>query len=95
LQQGSGALVFGAALGVAAAPRSFTGLSRALLFQAAFILTRPQGNTVGNFLDKLLANGGLNLGRFSALVVLTALIVGLELLPSQWAGKHPWRCGRS
>lgn len=87
--------MFGAALGVAAAPRSFTGLSRALRFQAAFIPTRPQGNTVGNFLDKLLANGGLNLGRFSALVVLAALIVGRELLPSQWAGKHPWRCGRS
>jgi len=50
---------------------------------------------VGNFLDKLLANGGLNLGRFSALVVLAALIVGLELLPSQWAGKQSWRCGRS
>jgi len=38
LQQGSGALVFGAVLGVVAAPHSFTGLSRALLFQAAFIL---------------------------------------------------------
>jgi uncharacterized membrane-anchored protein len=95
LQQGSGALVFGAALGVVAVPHGFTGLLRALLFQAAFILTRPQGTTVGNFLDKLLANGGLNLGRFSALVVLAALIVGLELLPSQWAGKQSWRCGRS
>jgi len=50
---------------------------------------------VGDFLDKLLANGGLNPGRFFALVVLAALIVGLELLPSQWAGKHLSKCGRS
>jgi len=91
LQQGSDALVFGAALGVVAAPHLFTGLSRAPLFQAAFIPTRPQGTTVGNFLDKPLANGGLNLGRFSALVVLAAVMIGLELLSSQCAGKHPWR----
>jgi len=43
---------------------------------------------VGDFPDKPLANGGLNLGRFAASAVLAALMAGLLLLP-QRAGKHP------
>ncbi len=84
-----GALVFGAALAVAAGLHFYTSLSRTLLFWAAFILTRPLGATVGDFLDKPLASGGLNLGRFAASVVLAAAMVGLVLLLPQRAGRHP------
>ncbi len=84
-----GALVFGAALAVVAGLYFYTSLSRTLLFWAAFILTRPLGATVGDFLDKPLASGGLNLGRFAASAVLAAAMVGLVLLLPQRAGKHP------
>jgi uncharacterized membrane-anchored protein len=52
-----------------------TRLSRTTLFWAAFILTRPLGAVVGDFLDKPLADGGLALGRFAA----TAAILGAML----------------
>jgi len=84
-----GALVFAAALAVVAALYFRTGLSRTLLFWAAFILTRPLGATVGDLLDKPVANGGLALGRFSASVVLAAIMVGLILFLPQRAGRHP------
>lgn len=42
----------------------FTRISRTLLFWSAFVLTRPLGAVVGDFLDKLIASGGLNLSRF-------------------------------
>src|SRR5690242_17713296 len=54
------ALVFLAALAVVAALYYWTDVSRVLLFWAAFILTRPLGATVGDFLDKPLNHGGLN-----------------------------------
>ncbi len=91
LGYGGGALVFGAALAVVAGLYFYTSLSRTLLFWAAFILTRPLGATVGDFLDKPLASGGLNLGRFAASAVLAAAIVGLVLLLPQRAGRHPAR----
>jgi len=84
-----GALVFGAALAVVAGLYFYTKVSRTLLFWAAFILTRPLGATLGDFLDKPLANGGLAMGRFAASAVLAALMIGLVLLLPQRAGKHP------
>lgn len=84
-----GALVFGAALGLVAFAYFRTALSRTFLFWAAFILTRPLGATVGDFLDKPLANGGLALSRYTASAVLTVFIVGAILLLPQRAGRHP------
>jgi uncharacterized membrane-anchored protein len=84
-----GALVFAAALAVVACAYFFTSVSRVLLFWTAFILTRPLGATVGDLLDKPLANGGLALGRFSASAVLAILIVAGILLIPQRAGSHP------
>ena len=84
-----GALVFGAALAVVAGLYFYTQVSRTLLFWAAFILTRPLGATVGDFLDKPVANGGLSLGRFAASAVLLALMAGLIVLLPQRAGRHP------
>lgn len=72
--QGS-ALVFGAALLVVAAAYFWTRVSRTALFWAAFILTRPLGATVGDFLDKPVASGGLALSRYSASAWLAAFIV--------------------
>ena len=54
-----GAFVFGAALAIIAIAYYATGISRVLLFWAAFILTRPLGATVGDFLDKPVSAGGL------------------------------------
>ena len=84
-----GALVFGAALAVVAALYFWTGTSRVPLFWTAFILTRPLGATVGDFLDKPMAHGGLALGRFEASAVLVALIVVCVLFIPQRAGRHP------
>ena len=89
LGYGGGALVFGAALAVVAGLYFYTGMSRTLLFWAAFILTRPLGATVGDFLDKPLADGGLALGRFAASAVLSAVMIGLIVFLPQRAGSHP------
>ena len=84
-----GALVFAAALAVVAALYFRTSLSHTLLFWAAFILTRPLGATVGDFLDKPVASGGLALDRFTASAALLAVMIGLILLLPQRAGQHP------
>ncbi|HTJ62539.1 MAG TPA: hypothetical protein VL899_01910 [Alphaproteobacteria bacterium] len=83
-----GALVFGAALAVIAALYWFTQVSRTLLFWAAFILTRPLGATVGDFLDKPHEDGGLALGRFAASAVILVFIVICILVLPQRAGSH-------
>ena len=64
---------------------------RTVLFWAAFILTRPLGATLGDFLDKPVSDGGLALGRFAASAVLAAVIVVLVLVIPQRAGEHPGR----
>lgn len=70
------AAVFGGLLAVVAGAYFWTTLSRALLFWAAFILTRPLGAVLGDFLDKPHAQGGLALSRYSASAVLLLVIVG-------------------
>lgn len=89
LGYGGGALVFGAALAVTAALYYLSDVSRVALFWAAFILTRPLGATVGDFLDKPLDHGGLALDRFSASAVLAVFIVACIWLIPQRAGDHP------
>jgi len=79
------------ALVVVAAAYFFTSISRTLLFWSAFILTRPLGATVGDFLDKPKADGGLAVGRFDASAVLVALIVALIVFVPQRAAPHPSR----
>ena len=84
-----GALVFGAGLTVLAILYFATRISHVFLFWAAFILTRPLGATVGDFLDKPVANGGLEWSRPLASAVLAVVIVGLILILPQRAGRHP------
>ena len=86
-----GALVFGAGLVVVAALYFWTNVSRVALFWVAFILTRPLGATVGDFLDKPVSDGGLALSRPLASLVIAAFIVGFILLLPQRAGRHPGR----
>lgn len=69
------AMVFAALLALVVAAYFFTKLPRTLLFWAAFILTRPLGAVVGDFLDKPLNAGGLALSRYSASAALFAFIV--------------------
>jgi uncharacterized membrane-anchored protein len=84
-----GALLFGAALAAVAAAYFFTNISRVALFWVAFILTRPLGATVGDFLDKPVSDGGLALSRPIASAVIAAFIVGCLLILPQRAGQHP------
>jgi len=88
-----GALVFGAGLAVLAILYFATRISHVLLFWAAFILTRPLGATVGDFLDKPVAKGGLELSRPLATLVLAVAIGGLVLLIPQRPGSHPGQAG--
>jgi uncharacterized membrane-anchored protein len=78
-----GALVFVAALAAIALAYWFTDISRVFLFWAAFILTRPLGATVGDFLDKPRTDGGLALDRFTASAVLAAFMIVCLLAFSQ------------
>lgn len=83
------ALVFaGLLLGVAAAYR-WTDASRTVLFWTAFVLTRPLGATVGDFLDKPLAAGGLALSRYGASMALLAFMTACILLCKQQPARAP------
>ena len=84
-----GALVFAAGLAIIAALYFWTNVSRVLLFWVAFILTRPLGATVGDFLDKPIAEGGLALSRPLASAVIVAFIVTCLIMLPQRAGRHP------
>jgi uncharacterized membrane-anchored protein len=84
-----GALAFGAALLVVAALYYFTRASRVTLFWAAFILTRPLGATVGDFFDKPVAKGGLDVSRPVASLILLVVIVVLILALPQRPARHP------
>ena len=84
-----GALVFGSALAAVAALYFWTRTSRVILFWMAFILTRPLGATLGDFLDKPLSDGGLALSRPIATAVIAAVIIVCVLVIPQRAGAHP------
>jgi uncharacterized membrane-anchored protein len=86
---GGAALIFGAMLAILAVLYFATRVSRVFLFWAAFILTRPLGATVGDFLDKPLDHGGLAFSRPLASAVLAAAILVLILVLPQRAGSHP------
>ena len=84
---GGAAIVFSGMLLVVVALYYATSLSRTALFWTAFILTRPLGAVVGDFLDKPVSKGGLELSRYSASAVLLALIVLCIFMFSHKAAK--------
>ncbi|MBP2649125.1 MAG: putative rane-anchored protein [Gemmatimonadetes bacterium] len=81
------AVVFGAMLAAIAAAYYLTNISRTVLFWAAFILTRPLGAVVGDFLDKPASQGGLELSRYSA----SATLLGLMLVCIVVSSRKPPR----
>ncbi len=81
-----GALIFATLLAITAALYYWSKISHTILFWAAFILTRPLGAVVGDFLDKPASQGGLELSRYTASAVLLILIAaGIFLLPKRAA----------
>ena len=83
-----GMLVFGGLLALIAALYRWSKVSHTLLFWAAFILTRPLGAVLGDFLDKPLAKGGLELSRYGASFALLACIVACIVLFPQRAARR-------
>lgn len=77
---GGSALLFGALLVVVAGLYFWTKVSRTALFWAAFILTRPLGAVVGDYLDKPRDAGGLELSRYTASAVLFAFMLACILI---------------
>ena len=83
-----GALVFSGLLALVVVAYYWTGLSRTLLFWAAFILTRPLGAVVGNLLDKPHNAGGLAVSRYWASAGLWAFIIAcITLFPQRASQK--------
>jgi uncharacterized membrane-anchored protein len=83
-----GAVIFGALLLAIALAYAWTRISRTALFWAAFILTRPLGAVVGDFLDKPIAQGGLALSRYTASAILLVMIaIGIQLAPKRAAAR--------
>jgi uncharacterized membrane-anchored protein len=84
------AAVFGGLLCVVIAAYFWTKVSRTVLFWAAFILTRPLGAVVGDFLDKPKSSGGLELSRYTASAVLLGFIaICILLFPKRSASQMP------
>jgi uncharacterized membrane-anchored protein len=84
-----GALIFAASLAAIVGLYFWTDTSRVLLFWAAFILTRPLGATVGDYLDKPVSDGGLALSRPVASAVIAGFIILCLFVLPQRAGRHP------
>lgn len=83
------AILFGSSLALIAAAYYWSRISHVVLFWAAFILTRPLGAVLGDFLDKPHENGGLELSRYAATAVLLGLIVVFMLIfPQRAASKN-------
>ena len=82
-----GAIVFSLFLASVGAAYFWTNISRTALFWAAFILTRPLGAVVGDFLDKPISAGGLALSRYSASSALIVFIIACILMLDQRAAK--------
>lgn len=86
---GGGVLVFAAGLAVLTVLYFRTNVSRVVLFWAAFILTRPLGATIGDFLDKPVSDGGMALSRPLASALIAAFMIVCLLVFRQRPGRHP------
>jgi uncharacterized membrane-anchored protein len=83
------AAVFGALLALVVVAYLYTKISRTILFWTAFVLTRPLGAVLGDFLDKPVSHGGLALSRYSATAILAGLIIaGVLFLPHRAAARN-------
>ena len=87
LGYGGGAIVFTLMLALVVAAYFWTNISRILLFWTAFILTRPLGAVIGDFLDKPISAGGLALSRYTASAALIVFIIACIFIFPQYAAK--------
>jgi uncharacterized membrane-anchored protein len=94
LGYGGGMFAFAVALALIAAAYYFTKISHVLLFWMAFILTRPLGATAGDFFDKPISDGGLNVSRPLASAIIAVFIVICILAFPQRPGAHPASVGK-
>jgi len=82
------ALLFSGLLAVVVIAYFFSRISRTLLFWSAFVLTRPLGAVVGDYLDKPVADGGLEFSRYTATgVLLAAIVLLIVMLPQRAADR--------
>jgi uncharacterized membrane-anchored protein len=81
------AVIFGGLLALVVIAYYWTQISRTILFWTAFILTRPLGAVVGDFLDKPLAKGGLNLSRYTASAALMTFMLMAIIMFRQRAAR--------
>jgi len=81
------AIIFGGLLMLITAAYFWSNISKTILFWAAFVLTRPLGAVVGDYLDKPIAQGGLELSRYTASITLLAFIIVLVLMFPQRAAQ--------
>ena len=82
------AVIFGGLLALVAVAYFRSRIPHTVLFWTAFVLTRPLGAVVGDFLDKPVANGGLELSRYNASAVLLVLIAAcIAFVPQRPAAK--------
>lgn len=79
------AYIFGAGLLLIILAHYYSSISKTILFWSAFVLTRPLGAVVGDFLDKPVAQGGLEFSRYTASTVLLITIIMLVLIIPQKA----------
>jgi uncharacterized membrane-anchored protein len=78
-----GTLLFASLIALVALAHFFTRLPGAILFWAAYVLTRPLGATLGDTLTKAPAEGGLGLSRvISSLALVSAMILAIA-----WAAR--------
>jgi uncharacterized membrane-anchored protein len=86
------AVLFAGLIAIVALLHFAKALPQAILFWAAYVLTRPLGATLGDTLTKAHADGGLALGRFSSsLTIAAAMIVGIVLV--SWLDRRHARSG--
>jgi len=73
------ALMFGAVIAIVAVAHLRFKLNAILAFWIAYILTRPLGASLGDFLSQPRANGGLGLGTITTSAIFLVMILGLVI----------------
>lgn len=89
------ALVFSVGLAIVALLYFATNMSRVILFWSAFILTRPLGATLGDFFDKPVKEGGLDISRPLASAIIAAFLIAMIVILPQRPGRHPQQAAES
>jgi len=85
---GGGALIFAGLIAVVALLHRLSWAPTAILFWAAYVLTRPLGATLGDVLTKPLAAGGLDLSRINSSLVIAGLMTLGVWLSERWLARR-------